>query len=65
MNPTARITLAQEALAKTIATFDDVLKDCTREELLGARAIREVLADAQRRMNVLSERMKNREKARE
>jgi hypothetical protein len=60
MNKTARIRRAQESLAQAIRAFDEVLKDCTPEELLGARTNVEILADAERRMEVLANRMTHR-----
>ena len=55
-----KIARAQQELAHTIKKFNEVLRDCTPEELLGAKVITEILADAQKRMEVLEDRMRKR-----
>ena len=57
---TQKLTLAQEHLDDTIRAFDAALSDLTPEELLGARAIAEILRDARRRMTVLRDRVADR-----
>ena len=55
LNP--RLAHAQQELGRAIDAFNEVLSDCTAEELLGARVIVQILADAQLRMDVLGERL--------
>ena len=55
-----KLARAQQELQHTIDAFNEVLSDCTPEEILGAEVITEILADAQRRMEVLGDRMRKR-----
>ena len=55
-----KLARAQQELTHTINTFNEVLSECTPEELLGAKAICDILADARKRIEVLEARIRKR-----
>jgi hypothetical protein len=60
MMTTVKMTLARRHLDEAIANFGAILKDCDLDELMGAKTIAQMLADARGRMSVLLLRMRNR-----